>query len=81
MACKVGCLECADGDNGPATCLRCKQGLYPNTAVGQAGACIAPAVANCLQVSETSATVCAVCAEVRALMWGEGAGDCGCLLP
>ena len=61
VACKTGCLECADGANGINTCLRCKQGLYPNPA--NDGECIAPAVANCLQVSETSAGECAVCAE------------------
>jgi len=65
VACKPGCLECEDGAGGTNTCLRCKQGLYPNP--DNAGECIAPAVANCLQVSETSAGECAVCAESYSL--------------
>ena len=65
VPCLVGCLECADGVNGTASCHRCKQNLYPDPA--NPGSCVPAAVANCLQVSEASATVCAVCDQAFSL--------------
>lgn len=70
VACKSGCLECADGTvatvPGTNICLRCLQGLYPTfDPLSDSGRCVLPTdssvASNCAQLSEISAQRCAVC--------------------
>ena len=70
VACKSGCLECADGTvatvPGTNICLRCLQGLYPTfDPLSDSGKCVLPTdrsvASNCAQLSEISAQRCAVC--------------------
>jgi len=85
VACKSGCLECADGTvatvPGTNICLRCLQGFYPTfDPLSDSGKCVLPTdssvASNCAQLSEISAQRCAVCQPKFALTSLLGASWC-----